>query len=45
MMKMQHLKPNKKKLYKKWLAKEKANHKKEQQKKKEHQQKKKTQIP
>merc|ERR1711982_258510 len=45
MMKMQHLKPNKKKLYKKWLAKEKATHKKEQQKKKEHQQKKKTQIP
>merc|ERR1712126_271842 len=39
MMKMQYLKPNKKKLYKKWLAKEKANHK------KEHQQKNKTQIP
>merc|ERR1712012_711172 len=45
MMKMQYLKPNKKKLYKKWLAKEKANHKKEQHKKKEVQQKNKTQIP
>merc|ERR1711862_1021036 len=41
MTKMQHLKPNNKKLYKKWLAKEKATHKKEQQKKKEHQQKRK----